>query len=648
MKPRARNEKTEARSEKRQARNETGEPVSHSSLPDSRSSLLRVLACGSVDDGKSTLIGRLVFETGAVFDDQLAALKRDSRKYGTTGEDIDFALLLDGLEAEREQGITIDVAYRYFATARRKFIIADTPGHEEYTRNMATGASNSDVAVILVDARKGVLPQTRRHAHIASLLGIRHVILAINKMDLVGYSESRFLEIVGEFHQFTEKLSLTGICTIPVSARLGENVVRRSEQMAWYSGPVLLEHLENIDVDEDATRKPLRFAVQWVNRRNGDFRGFTGMVLSGVIAEGQEIVVAASGSHSRIRRIVTHDGDLKEAIPRQAVTLVLADEIGISRGDVLTSPQARCETADQFAAHVIWFARDEMYPHREYLLKFANQTVAGRITALKHRLDVNTLEHVAARSLHLNEIGLCNLATRSPVAFDPYDENRETGAFIMIDRQSNATLGAGMIAFALRRAANVHWQALEVNADARARVNAQTPCVLWFTGLSGAGKSTIANLVEKRLFADGRRSYLLDGDNVRQGLNRDLGFTATDRIENIRRVAEVSRLFVDAGLITLVSFISPFAAERQMARELFRPGQFHEIFIDTPLDICKARDPKGLYARAAGGNLKNFTGIDSPYEAPANPELTLATENTTPEVLADHVIAYLKSRQLIP
>ncbi|MDE2474435.1 MAG: sulfate adenylyltransferase subunit CysN [Alphaproteobacteria bacterium] len=636
------------RSEKIEARNERGQPVSGFSLLASRSSLLRVLACGSVDDGKSTLIGRLVYETGAVFDDQLAALKRDSRKYGTTGEDIDFALLLDGLEAEREQGITIDVAYRYFATARRKFIIADAPGHEEYTRNMATGASNSDAAVILADARKGVLPQTRRHAHIASLLGIRHVILAVNKMDLAGYSQSVFSDIAGEFGQFTEKLSFAGVTAIPVSARRGENVVRRSEQMAWYTGPVLLEHLETLDVDADVTRMPLRFAVQWVNRPNGDFRGFAGTVLSGVVSEGQEIVVAASGSHSRVRRIVTHDGDLKEAITGQAVTLVLADEIGISRGDVLTSPQARCETADQFAAHVIWFARDEMYPHREYLLKFGNQTVPGRITALKHKLDVNTLEHVAARSLHLNEIGLCNVATRSAVAFDSYDENRETGAFIIIDRQSNATLGAGMIAFALRRAANVHWQALEVNAEARARVNAQTPCALWFTGLSGAGKSTIANLVEKRLFADGRRSYLLDGDNVRHGLNRDLGFTATDRIENIRRVAEVSRLFVDAGLITLVSFISPFAAERQMARELFQPGQFHEIFVDTPLDVCKERDPKGLYARAAGGNLKNFTGIDSPYEAPLNPELTLATANATPEELADRVITYLKSRRLIP
>jgi bifunctional enzyme CysN/CysC len=615
---------------------------------DSASTLLRIVACGSVDDGKSTLIGRLLFECNSIFEDQLSELHLASRKYGTTGEDIDFALLLDGLEAEREQGITIDVAYRYFSTARRKFIVADTPGHEEYTRNMATGASHSDVAIILVDARKGVLPQTRRHAHIASLLGIRHVVLAVNKMDLVDFSGNRFAEVADEFRRCTEKLDFPQITAIPLSARSGDNVTAPSTRMAWYVGPVLLEHLETLDVDSETAGKPLRFAVQWVNRPNADFRGLCGSVVSGAVAENDEVIVAASGARSRIARIVTRDGDLKQAIAGQAVTVVLSDELGVSRGDLLTGPESPCETADQFAAHVVWFAREEMFPHREYLIRLNNQSVSGRITALKHKLDVNTLEHVASRTLHMNEIGYCNLSTRASVAFDPYRVNRDTGGFIIIDRQSNATVGAGMIDFALRRASNVHWHAFEVNAEARANMNGQKPCVLWFTGLSGAGKSTIANLVEKRLFAEGRRSYLLDGDNVRHGLNRDLGFTPGDRIENIRRVTEVSRLFVDAGLITLVSFISPFAAERQMARESFGPGEFNEIYVDAPLELCKARDPKGLYARAARGGLKNFTGIDSPYEVPLNPELTLPTANSSAEELADLVIRYLKARQLIP
>jgi bifunctional enzyme CysN/CysC len=614
----------------------------------SSSTLLRIVACGSVDDGKSTLIGRLLFECNSIFEDQLSALRRDSRKFGTAGEDIDFALLLDGLEAEREQGITIDVAYRYFSTARRKFVVADTPGHEEYTRNMATGASHSDIAIILVDARKGILPQTRRHAHIASLLGIRHVVLAVNKMDLADFSADRFAEIEAAFRSSAGRLSFAEVVAIPLSARLGDNVSSRSDRMAWYAGPNLLEFLEGLDLDTEKASKPMRFAVQWVNRPDADFRGLCGSVVSGIMAEGQQIIVAASGACSRIGRIVTSDGDLKHAAAGQAVTVVLSDDVGVSRGDILTPPEARCETADQFAAHIVWFAREEMFPHRDYLIRLNNQNVAGRITALKHKLDVNTLEHVASRTLHMNEIGYCNISTLAPVAFDPYRENRETGGFIIIDRQSNATVGAGMIEFALRRAGNVHWHAFEVNAEARASMNGQKACVLWFTGLSGAGKSTIANLVEKRLFAEGRRSYLLDGDNIRHGLNRDLGFTPGDRIENIRRVTEVARLFVQAGLITLVSFISPFEAERRMARNCFRPGEFNEIYVDTPIELCKARDPKGLYAQAFSGQLKNFTGIDSPYEPPLDPELTLSTADTAAEELADRVIRYLKAQQLIP
>ncbi len=623
-------------------------PVAEDQSAHSSRTLLRIVACGSVDDGKSTLIGRLLFECGGILEDQPAALRRNSLSLGTTGEDIDFALLLRGLEAEREQGITIDVAYRYFSTSRRKFIVADTPGHEEYTRNMATGASHSDVAIILVDARKGVVAQTRRDTHIAALLGIRHVVLAVNKMDLVDFSARRFAEVIEEFHQCTAKLDFSQVTPIPLSARSGDNVARAGNHMPWYSGPALLEHLENLDIDPESTGKPLRFAVQWVNPPNAEFRGLCGSVISGIIAEDQEIVVAASGARARIARIMAKDRDLKEAAAGQSVTVLLSNEIGVSRGDILTTPESPCETADQFAAHIVWFAREEMFPHREYLFRFINQSVSGQITTLKYKLDVNTLEHVASRILHMNEIGNCNISTRAPVVFDAYRANRDTGGFIIIDRQSNATVGAGMIAFALRRASNVHWHALEVNAEARANMNGQTPCVLWFTGLSGAGKSTIANLVEKRLFAEGRRSYLLDGDNVRHGLNRDLGFTPGDRIENIRRVTEVARLFVDAGMITLVSFISPFAAERQMAREYFRPGEFNEIHVDTPLEICKARDPKGLYARAASGGLKNFTEIDSPYEPPLHPELTLATAEASAEELAERVIRFLKKQQLIP
>ncbi len=613
-----------------------------------KKSLLRFLTCGSVDDGKSTLIGRLLFDSKLIFEDHLAALAKDSRKHGTTGDDVDLALLVDGLEAERQQGITIDVAYRFFSTEKRKFIVADTPGHEQYTRNMATGASNSELAVILVDARKGVLTQTRRHAYIVSLLGIRHVVLAVNKIDLVSFSEQRFLEIAAEFRAFALKLGFEFLVAIPVSARFGDNVIGKSARTPWYGGPALLEHLEAVDVETEVAEKPFRMPVQWVNRPNLDFRGFAGTIASGRILRGDEIVIANSGRASRVARIVSADGDLEDATAGQAVTVLLEDDVDVSRGDVFAAPGSRPEVADQFAAHVLWMADDELLPHRQYLIRTGNKTVPGQVTALKHKVDVNTLEHLASRTLRLNEIGYCNLSTTEPIAFDRYRENRDTGGFIIIDRFTNATVGAGMIEFGLRRATNVHWQALDVNAEARAGIKGQQPCVLWFTGLSGSGKSTIANLVEKRLFGEGRHTYLLDGDNVRHGLNQDLGFTEADRVENIRRVGEAAKLFVEAGLITLVSFISPFRSERRMARELLKPGQFIEIFIDTSLGVCMARDPKGLYRRAVAGEIKNFTGVDSPYEIPEDPELTLSTEVLSAEDSAERVVAYLKERRFVP
>jgi len=613
-----------------------------------KKSLLRFLTCGSVDDGKSTLIGRLLFDSKLIFEDHLSALAKDSRKHGTTGEDIDLALLVDGLEAERQQGITIDVAYRFFATDTRKFIVADTPGHEQYTRNMATGASNSDLAIILVDARKGVLTQTRRHAYIVSLLGIRHVVLAVNKIDLVGFSQGVFDAITAEFGAFAAKLGFETLVAIPLSARYGDNVIAPSARTPWYRGATLLSHLETIDVETELAAKPFRMPVQWVNRPDLDFRGFAGTIAAGRITAGDDVVVANSGRPSRVTRVVTGDGDIKEAVAGQAITLVLADEIDISRGDMLAAPESRPEVADQFAAHILWMAEEEMLPHRQYLIKVGTQTVPGQITQLKHKVDVNTLEHLASRTLHLNEIGYCNLSTSLPVAFDAYRDNRDTGGFIIIDRFTNATVGAGMLEFGLRRATNVHWQALDVNAEARASLKGQKPCVLWFTGLSGSGKSTIANLVEKRLFGEGRHTYLLDGDNVRHGLNQDLGFTDADRVENIRRVGEAAKLFADAGIITLVSFISPFRSERRMARGLLTPDQFIEVFVDTPIEICMARDPKGLYKRAAEGQIKNFTGIDSPYEAPENPELILQTAHASAEVLAERVVAYLKAHGLVP
>jgi bifunctional enzyme CysN/CysC len=572
-------------------------------------SLLRFLTCGSVDDGKSTLIGRLLYDSKLLFEDHLAALEKDSKKHGTTGGDMDFALLVDGLEAEREQGITIDVAYRFFATDRRKFIVADTPGHEQYTRNMATGASDSELAIILIDARKGVLVQTRRHAYIASLLGIRHVVLAVNKIDLVDFSEDIFRDIVAEFSSFAEKLGFLSLVPIPISARFGDNVIGKSASTPWYKGPSLLEHLETVDVETALGGLPFRMPVQWVNRPNLD---------------------------------------LAEAVAGDAVTLTLADEVDISRGDLLSTPSARPEVSDQFAAHVLWMAEDEMLPGRPYLLKIGTTTVPATITELKHKVDVNTLDHLAGKTLQLNEVGYGNINTSQPIAFDAYHENRDTGGFILIDRFTNATIAAGMIDFGLRRATNVHWQALDVNKVLRGESKGQKPAVLWFTGLSGSGKSTIANLVERTLFAQGRHTYLLDGDNVRHGLNRDLGFTDVDRVENIRRVAEASKLFVDAGLIVLVSFISPFRSERRLARELMQSGEFVEIFVDTPIEICIQRDVKGLYAKAQRGEIKNFTGIDSPYEPPEAAEITLKTATSDPVQMAEDVVAYLRKAQIVP
>ncbi|HTW38627.1 MAG TPA: sulfate adenylyltransferase subunit CysN [Steroidobacteraceae bacterium] len=609
--------------------------------------LLRFLTCGSVDDGKSTLIGRLLYDSRLILEDQLETLRRDSARHGTTGDDLDFALLVDGLEAEREQGITIDVAYRFFSTPLRSFIVADTPGHEQYTRNMATGASNSDAAVILIDARKGVLTQTRRHSYICALLGIRHVALAINKIDLVDFSAERFHHVVGDYFGFAQTLGFASVTPIPLSARYGDNVTARSERMRWYEGPTLIEYLESVEVESALAERPFRFPVQWVNRPNLDFRGYSGTVASGSIALGERLVVAASGRESLLERIVTADGDREQAHTGDPVTLVLSDEIDVARGDVLARADARPEVVDQFAAHVLWMAEEAMLPGRSYLMRIGTKYVPARITTLKHKVDVNTLEHFAAKTLSLNEIGLCNIATASPVAFDPYVENRQTGAFILIDRFSNATAGAGMITFGLRRATNVHPQSLAVDREARMRRNGHKAAILWFTGLSGSGKSTIANLVEKELHGQGAHTYLLDGDNVRHGLNRDLGFTDVDRVENIRRVGEVARLFIDAGLLVLCSFISPFRAERRMIRELVGEGEFIEIFIDTPLDECIRRDPKGLYARARAGRIKNFTGIDSPYEVPEHAEIVIATRAKSAEDAAQLIVAELRARQIL-
>jgi bifunctional enzyme CysN/CysC len=609
--------------------------------------LLRFLTCGSVDDGKSTLIGRLLYECALIPDDRLAALERESRRFGTAGNDLDFSLLLDGLEDERQQRITIDVAYRFFATPRRAFVVADTPGHEQYTRNTATGASTSELAVILVDARKGVLSQTRRHTFICTLLGIRHLVLAVNKMDLVAFDQSCFEEITRDFWAFTAGLGDLSVRAIPLSARFGDNVAGPSARMPWYHGPTFLDHLNSVDVAIGDSDRPFRFPVQWINRPNGDFRGFSGTVVSGSIVPGETVLVAGSGRSARLTEIVTLDGALDRANEGEAVTLTFDTDIDIARGDLLVRSREAPECVDQFAAHVIWMSDHPLVPGRSYLLKIGTRTVPATVTALKHRIDVDTLAHLADRTLGMNGIGFCNLSTAMPVAFDPYSVSRDTGGFILIDRFTNETAGAGMIAFGLRRASNIHWQALTVGRDQRAALKEQVPAVLWLTGLSGAGKSTIADIIEKKLLTAGRHTMLLDGDNVRHGLNRDLGFTDADRVENIRRVGEVAKLMAEAGLIVICSFISPFRAERRMVRELTAPTAFLEVFIDTPLDECIRRDPKGLYAKARAGLLQNFTGLDSPYETPEAPEITVTTVGVSAEVVAEQVLDELRDRKII-
>jgi bifunctional enzyme CysN/CysC len=605
-------------------------------------SMLRFITCGSVDDGKSTLIGRLLYDSKLVFEDHLSALEADSKKVGTQGGELDFALLVDGLAAEREQGITIDVAYRFFSTERRKFIVADTPGHEQYTRNMVTGASTADVAVILIDARKGVLTQTRRHSFLVSLLGIRHVVVAINKLDLVDYSQDVFDSIEADYRAFAAEIGLTDITCIPLSALRGDNITEPSARTPWYAGPTLIGHLESIEIDDEQHAGPFRLPVQWVNRPDLDFRGFSGQIVGGSIRPGDPVRVVPSDRESKVERIVTKDGDFAEAVAGQSVTITLTDEIDISRGDVIAAAAAPPGLADQFECHIVWMAEEAMLPGRPYLMKIGTRTVTATVAHPKYKINVNTLEHTAAKTLDLNEIGVCNLSLDRPVPFDPYAENRDMGGFVLIDRFTNATVAAGLLHFALRRADNVHWQAVEVDKTARSRAKGQQPAVVWFTGLSGAGKSTIANLVEQRLHALGRHTYLLDGDNVRHGLNRDLGFTEADRVENIRRVAEVAALMADAGLIVLVSFISPFRSERQLARDLLAPGEFIEVFVDATLDVAESRDRKGLYAKARRGELANFTGIDSPYEEPDNPEIHLdATGVTTAEESAEAVIGHL-------
>ncbi|MGE0035250.1 MAG: sulfate adenylyltransferase subunit CysN [Xanthobacteraceae bacterium] len=619
------------------AQQANGEPK-----PTADKDLLKVMTCGSVDDGKSTLIGRLLYETKNVFDDQLRSAALETQKFGTTGEAIDFALLVDGLEAEFEQNITIDVGYRYFTTATRSFIVADTPGHEQFTRNMATGASNSELAIILVDARKGVVTQTRRHATICSLFGIRDVVLAVNKIDLVAFEQPAFERIADEFRSFAATLGFCTVVPIPLSARYGDNVTAASPAMPWYRGPTLMHCLESIEIASPAADKPFRFPVQWVNRPNSDFRGICGTVASGRVRPGDPVVIAGSGVSSRVARIVTADGDLQEAEAGDAVTLTLGDEVDVARGDLLVPPTERPSVADQFAAHILWMDTEPLLPGRTYWLRIGTTWLRATVSAIKYKLDVERLEHLAARQLEMNDIGFCNLSTSLPVAFDAFADNPDTGAFILVDRYSNRTASAGTIAFALHRATNIHRERLAVDKHARARAKHQRPCILWFTGLPASGKSSIARLVETQLHASGCHTYMLDGDNIRHGLTRDLGFTDADRVENIRRIGEVAKLFIDAGLIVLCAFISPFRAERQMVRELVGEGEFVEIFVDTPLAECERRDPKGLYAKARGGTIHNFTGVDSPYEPPETPELVLQTVKESAGQLADRVVEHLR------
>jgi bifunctional enzyme CysN/CysC len=605
-------------------------------------SLLRFITCGSVDDGKSTLIGRLLYDSKMIFEDQLAALEADSKRVGTQGQEIDFALLVDGLAAEREQGITIDVAYRFFATEKRKFIVADTPGHEQYTRNMVTGASTADLAIILIDARKGVLTQTRRHSYLAHLLGIRNIVLAINKMDLVDYSQSVFQDILKEYQEFAATIGVSDFTALPISGFRGDNITAHSNNMPWYDGPCLIEHLESVELDVDADQaKPFRMPVQWVNRPNLDFRGFSGQIASGTVKRGDAIRVLPSGKTSTISRIVTLEGDLDEAVAGQSITLCFNDEIDCSRGDTIASSDNPPEAADQFEAKLVWMSDDALMPGRGYWLKIGTQMVSATVQEPKYTINVNSMEHVAAKTLELNAIGVAELTTDKPIVFEAYAQSHTLGGFILIDKITNATVGAGMLNFSLRRAQNVHWQAMDVSREAHANLKNQKPAILWFTGLSGSGKSTIANLVEKKLHRMNRHTFLLDGDNVRHGLNKDLGFTEADRIENIRRVGEVAKLMADAGLIVITAFISPFRAEREMVRGMIADNEFLEIFIDTPLSEAERRDVKGLYKKARSGQLKNFTGIDSPYEAPVSPELRIDTTQISAEEAADAIIERL-------
>ncbi len=607
-----------------------------------RKTLLRFITCGSVDDGKSTLIGRLLYDSRQIFEDQLSALEADSKRVGTQGQNIDFALLVDGLAAEREQGITIDVAYRFFATEKRKFIVADTPGHEQYTRNMVTGASTADAAVILIDARKGVLTQTRRHSFLAHLLGIRHIVLAVNKMDLVDYREAVFDEIVADYRAFASSIGIADFAAIPLSGLAGDNIASRSETMPWYDGPSLIEHLEDIDLSGDAAATmPFRMPVQWVNRPDLDFRGFAGLIASGTVRPGEAVRILPSGRTTSIGRIVTLNGDLPIASAGQSVTLVLADEIDCSRGDVIAAADAPPQIADQFDATIVWMGEEALLPGRAYWLKLATQTVSATLQPPEYAIDVNTMAELSVKTLALNDIGVTEVYTDREIVFEPYAVSTELGGFILIDKETNATVGAGMLRQALRRSQNVHWQAIDISREAHAAQKGQQPKLLWFTGLSGSGKSTIANLVEKKLHAMGRHSFLLDGDNVRHGLNRDLGFSDADRVENIRRVGEVAKLMTDAGLIVLTAFISPFRAEREMVRHMLPHGDFVEIFIDTPLEEAERRDVKGLYAKARAGEIANFTGITSPYEAPVNPDIRIDTTRETPEAAAERIAEYI-------